>query len=515
MAGIQFTSASQPVSDKILNGGLNSTAGPFGLKEHESSDLQNVDFDKFGSLLKRNGYAGLNTASIAACQSDGLYWYEFDNSGTYASYALNVTSSKISKMDALDGTWDDISGVVSITSGNHCDFDTFNKKVFVTNGINAPFLWAGAGTARDSVVPTGLTSAKFVKQFNNYLFYANVVVSSGYYPTRIYWSALRDDTSWDTADWIEVAKDDGQEITGLKVLSDRLVIFKTRSIYNLYFTGDSDIPFILPGGGKSNSPVGCIAPFSIQEVENGLVFLSYDGLYYYDGMNSTKLSNNITNTLFGTNGYNSTYYSKAYSLVHKSKNRYWLTFTSSGETKHNRVVLWDYYNNAFSIYTGLAPSALATFYVSKVDERPYFCDYKGYTYRADNGTNDSPLWVATAIDSYYYTNWKAYDDLCDQKGIPHIYIYFQNSNAVLTFAYSYDFESKDQYTQTFSTATGISVYGTAVYGTGIYAGAGGGVERRDLIGRGRVVRFKFANSTLGETFRIDGFGTLPHLETNV
>jgi len=35
----------------------------------------------------------------------------------------------------------------------------------------------------------------------------------------------------------------------------------------------------------------------------------------------------------------------------------------------------------------------------------------------------------------------------------------------------------------------------------------------DLRGRGRVVRFKFSNNTLSETFQIDGFGQLPYLNT--
>jgi hypothetical protein len=517
MAGLNFTTGSVPVADKVFNGGLNSTAGPFGLKENESSDLQNVDFDKFGSLLKRNGYATLNTGSVAASPCDGLYWYEYDASGTTTRKAIYVCAGKIYRMDDLDGQWDDASGAVTITSSNMCDFETFLGKLFVTNNVDVPFELAGTGTAGVSAVPTGLTKAKFVKQFNNYLFYANVTVSSVVYKSRIYWSNIRDTATWGAANWIEVSKDDGQEITGLKVLSDRLVIYKQRSIYNLFFTGDADIPFILPGGGKSNSAVGCIAPFSIQEVENGHVFLAIDGVYYYDGLNSYKISNNITNTIMA---YNTSRFEKAASLVHKSKNRYWLSFTTAAGTQHNRVMVWDYYNNAWSLYAGgsssnqaLSCCAMCTFYVNGVTESPYFSDYAGYVYKGDYGTDDYPRNVSTAIDAYYYTNWRSYDDLCDQKGVPSVYIYYQIQNAVLTFAYSYDFESVDQYTQTMDTGGGTSVYDSSLYGVATYANQGGNCQRRDLTGRGRVVRFKFANGVSGETFRIDGFGALPHLET--
>lgn len=514
MAGITFTTKSVPVSDNALNGGLNSTSGPLNLGNNESSELQNVDFDKFGSVLKRNGYAVICTAGLFAGAStekcDGLYWAEFTTGGTITRVPVTSFGSILYKMDDVDGTWDNITGGATVTSGNAIDFEMYNTTLFMTNGVDAPFKWVTGDTATTSGIPTGLTKAKYVRQFNNYLFYANVVVGGVNYPTRIYFSGLRTPETFDSADWIEIAKDDGQEITGLKVLGDRLVVYKEKSIYNVYYTGDSDIPFILPGGGKSNSSVGCIAPFSIQEVENGHVFLSYDGIYWYDGMNSYKLSDRITATL---EEFSKSRLRYACSLVYKKKSQYWLSFSYSGQVEHNRIIVWDYFNNAFSIYTGMYPSAMTTFFVNGVDERPHFGDYDGFVYRADYTANDAIMNTATAVNAYYYTNWKHYDDLCDQKGIPHVYIYYQSSNSTLTFAYSFDFEDTDQYTQTFSISAGASVYGTAVYGTDTYSGAGGAVTRRDLIGRGRVARFKFANNTLGESFRIDGFGSMPHLES--
>lgn len=51
-----------PVSIVMLGGGLND--GTMTLKENESNDLQNVDFDKSGSIVKRAGYYYLNTSVI-------------------------------------------------------------------------------------------------------------------------------------------------------------------------------------------------------------------------------------------------------------------------------------------------------------------------------------------------------------------------------------------------------------------------------------------------------------------
>lgn len=512
MAGGNFTSPSQPQNSIKLSGGVNSTAGPFGVDDSESTDLQNIDFNKFGSIIKRNGYAALNTVALQGSPAiDSLHWYEAVISGSQVRYAMVTAGTNLYKMDSLSGTWDNITGNCTLTAGNHADSENWLNEAYFTNGLNVPVKWSGTGNGTTVPQPTSVTKPKYIKQFNNYMFIGNVVVSGTAQTSRIYWSDLKSTTTWTSTNFIDISKDDGQQITGLRVLSDKLVVFKERSIYNVTFTGDVDLPFILPGGGKSNSNVGCVAPFSIQEVENGLVFLSLDGFYFYDGNNSYKISDRINTTLLG---YNITRFNQAVSCKQLSKSRYFCALTGPSATTNNKVIVWDWFNNAFSIYSGMAPSSMATFYVSGLDERPHFGDYSGFAYRMDSGSNDNPLNVATAINAYYYTNWKTFGDIVDQKGIPNVVIYYQNSNSVLTFSYSYDFETTDHYAQTLSLATSTAVYGTAVYGTDTYANAGGAGIRQDLDGRGRVVRYKFSNSTLSETFQIDGIGSFPHLETN-
>jgi hypothetical protein len=511
----RYTTPAVTFSDVNFGGGLNSTGGPLSLKNNESPDLQNVDFNKFGSVLKRNGYTALNTSAITNDPDiDGLYWFELISSGAFTRMAVNVSDGKFWKMDDLDGTWDDATNGVTITAGNHVDFETFLNKLYFTNGEDPPLEWDGAGTSSlaTMTVPSGLTDAKYVREYNNYLFLGNVVVSGTHHKSRIYWSNIKDTSTWTATDFIDVAKDDGEEITGLKVLNDRLVIFKTRSIYILQFTGDADIPFVLPGGGKTNSAVGCLAPFSIQALENGLVFMSHDGFYLFDGNNSYKISERISTTV---DSFTKTSLVNARSLVQKDKNRYWCSLTSSGQSENDRVLVWDYFLNSWSIYVGMAPSAMATFYVNGVEERPYFGDYAGFVYRGDTGTDDHPLNVETAINAYYYTNWRPFGDLIDKKAIPQVTIFYQVSESVLTFAYTYDFENGDEYTQTFSLSGGGDVYGTGAYGTATYATEGGRVVRRDLDGSGRVIRYKFENSTVNETFQIDGLGHLAYLLTNV
>lgn len=586
-----YAKLSNPEGDINFNGGLNSAGGNLSLQDNESSDLLNVDFNFLGSVLKRNGYTALNTSAISASPaSDGLWWYESNQSGTLTYYLISVTGGKIYYMTGFDGTWHDITGSVSITAGSFCSFKNFFNVVYITNGTDAPFQWTGSGnattipallvnsytftvsgittsptvgatytnsaitftvsgtslsgsagsiagtiiatgsgvpSASGTLVKTGgtgdanitftlfgvdvnITKAKYVEAYNNYIFLANVSVGSTTYPTRIYWSNLQDPTTFLTTSFIEVSINDGQQITGMKVLGDNLIIFKTRSIYVVSFTGDPDIPFILQGGGKSNSDVGCVAPFSIQEVTNGLVFMSFDGLYYFDGSNSTKMSDRINPTILALN---STRLSQIRSMVQHNKHRYLMSVPSSSSSTNDTVITWDWYLNAFSVYSGINAASMCTTFTSGYQENIYFGDYSGFYYKMDTGTDDYPLNVQTAINGYYYTNWKPFSDIIDEKVVLHVVIYYQSNNAVLTFSYSYDFNTADTYSQTLSTGGSTDVYGTGLYGIATYAGTGGAQQRLDLDGRGRVVRFKFSNNNMSETFRIDGLGELPNIET--
>lgn len=507
MSGLDYTSRSAPYGVVKNTGGLNSTFSSLNVGDNESTDCLNIDYDKFGSIIKRSGYSTLNSVAFNSSATwNSLFWFEL-SSGT--NYLIGTCGNKLAKMDGLDGTWDDITDTLTITAGNNNQWTwtSFLDTAIGTNGVDLPAQWTGTGNGTAASVPTGLTKAKFVENWNRFVFYANVTVSGTAHPTRIYYSDIDSVSSWNSASFRDMNKNDGQDITGIKKLGDRLVIYKERSIWIAQFTGDSDIPFVFT---PTPSSVGCVSGYSIQEVENGHIFLSYDGYYYFDGVNSFKISDRITNTL--STSLEPSRFQYSASCYQRTKNRYWGSHAIAAGSTNSRVITWDSANNAFGLYKGHNASCFATVFTGG-EERVYFGDYSGFVYRADTGSNDNPLGVATAIPAYYYTKWFNYDDLIDKKGVPIVTVYYQIANGTLTFSYSYDFDNGDQYSQTFSMSTSSALYGSAIYDTDTYASTGGAVVRRDLIGRGRVIRLKFENNNLSETMQVDGFGMLPHLET--
>lgn len=498
-----------------FTGGLNSTAGPLGLSNQESSKIQNIDFDKFGSILKRSGYTAANTVALnSSARITGLHFLELS---TGSRYLVAIAGSKAYQWDAssISGAPTDITGAVTITAGNLCDSTTFRDNALFTNGTDLPFKWSGTGNLALMTVPTSLTASKYVKTFQNYTDFANVTVGGVNYRSRDQYSNINQIGTWTDSDFVDVSRDDGQTITGKRILGDKEVLFKDRSIWVKQFTGDADVPFQY---SPTNSSVGCVAPFSIQNTDNGIVFLSWDGLYFFDGFNSYKISDRLNSTF--ANDLATGQFRNAVSMYQHTKNRYWLAIASNGSSQNDTVITWTKSQttvptDAFSIYKGISASAMCVAYPDGVTEVPYFGDYSGFVYKADTGLDDYPLNVRTAINAYYYTNWISFDDICDQKATLSVYPYYQNNDATLTFTYAYDLNDQDQYTQTFSTSSGGSLWDVFLWDVGTWAGGIGGVTRRDIDGRGRVIRFGFKNSTLGEAFRVDGLGALTYLDTHV
>lgn len=444
----------------------------------------------------------------------GLQDYELSSGSKYLVAVVGPTVYQWNS-SSINGQPTDITGNITVTPENLISSAVFRDTCLFTNGVDPPFQWNGTGNCSLMTVPTDLTAAKFLAIFQNYTFFANVTVDGTDYRSRVQYSNINSISTWTDFDFVDVSRDDGQMITGIKVLGDKLVIFKDRTIWVAQFTGDADIPFQF---SQTNASVGCVSHFSIQEVDNGLVFLSWDGLYFFDGFNAYKISDRLNFTFHDELA--TLQFPNAVSMYQHTKNRYWLGIASNGSSTNDTVITWTKANtttqtDAFSVYKGLSSSAMQIVYPDGITEVPYFGDYSGYVYKADTGVDDYPLGIQTSIDAYYYTNWISFDDLCDQKGTLSTYIYYQNNTATLTFVYAYDLNDQDQNIQTFSMSTGGAIWDTATWDSDVWAGGSASLTRRDIDGRGRLIRFAFKNNNLSEAFRIDGIGTLTYLETNV
>jgi len=527
LSSVCFADEFQEFDYKSNNGGLNTKSSPLFLKDNESPDCQNVYFDTDGAIIKRNGSVQI-TPEHQIIPPDFSATPEHTITGVYYYYKKDATDylvftegPAVYKIDDIEGTPEHITGdhfigPYALNTNGLYDFETYLDTVIATDGEDPPWKWTGTGsitplggpiddnTGVRPNVPYGLTTAKYVCLFKDRLFLANVTVSSTTYPSRVYFSAIGSISNWSATDFININTNDGQIITGMEVLGDRLVIFKTNSIYNVFYTGSTDVPFYVQ---KSDSDVGCISGYSIQNIKNNLIFLSADGIYAYDGVSSIKLSDRITPTL---QNYNESRYQYAVSANYRPKNQYWITMTTSSGTTNSEVIIWDYYHNAFTKYKGLPISSLALVFTSNGD-RLYSGGYEGNLDRQDYGTSDggTSQTNGNAIDAYYWTKWFDWNSLAIKKRPMYLYLFTEASgNWNLTTSYVYDLKSGVYKSVANSLFGGGAIVGTAVVGTSVVGESGTLTHRIDLQGQGGFARFKFSNPNVNQYFRIDGFSVL-------
>lgn len=488
------------------NGGLNTSSSPLQVKNNESSDLFNIDLTPFGSLIKRNGYTQLNTSAVnSGARWTGLYDY-VQKDGTH--FLVGTAGDKFFKMESLDGAFDDITGGLTITAGSLADFATFKNTVLVTNGEDPPFQWAGTGNATAMTVPTGLTKAKFIAVFSGFTILANVTVSGTDHPSRFYWSNIDDIGTWTPTDFVNIDADNGQAITGLEILGTRLVFYKDQTVYNTLFTGDSTIPFLTQ---KSDSSVGAVSGFSIQNVENIQVFSSHDGIYIYDGVQAKHISDRI-NTEFDS--YNKNLFTSVTSALYRTLNQVWFAYATSSVSSTDRIIIWDYQHNAWLRHKGILASVMARVFTDDGVERLYFGDYDGFVYQADDGTDDNPSGAATAIESYYVTKWFDFGDTAFEKRAPNLYLYLNEvGDFDLSVSIARNFQTGTFETLAISMFQSGGIVGTAKVGVDTIGGQDGLVRNVAWPSpiTGQFIRYRFENSQINEPYEI--FGWRPQVQS--
>ncbi len=489
-----FTATGHAATDLLMdnvlqfNCGLNSNSSPFALKPCELTEAQNVNFTLDGSVQRRDGNAKLASAAFNTTNPQGLYDF-IQQDGSQDTVA--IANGEIDHMDALDGTFHDITGV-------------YKNELLCTDieSTDGTWQWVGgtdggqAAVDWDTDFATGgsIENAKYIAVYHNYVILANAEDNGGTdYPARFYWSDLNDPDTWRTTQFIDLRPDDQcGGIGGMEVLGDRLVIFKERcGVFNILFTGDSDLPFVVQ---NSLCNLGTDSGYTIQEARNALIFYTRNipGIYTYDGLVCKKATDRITPTIIG---FDETTSSTMVAGIHPPLNQYWLSLRNAGSSENDRIIVWDFVNNAFSVHTGIEAGFMET--VNKSGEfKLYTLDNNGFVLEQDTGNSDVFEGTAsTTIDASIKTAWFPMQAPALTKGMYHTMVYHKLSGAYsVNFGYAFDFEDADQYSTSFSVSQGGTTW-DFVWNQAEWASSGGGyVTRIDMTGAGAFLRYHIHNN---------------------
>lgn len=240
--------------------------------------------------------------------------------------------------------------------------------------------------------------ANLIVYFKNRLWAAGILGQ----PNLIRWSGSATDGAYNV--WPEQSQaplstaKDNSEITAIAPLADNLVIFKKNSIWQMVDNGISDTgpqlalyePRLVVAG------VGTVAQATVQAVEGGLIFLSEDGFYFYDGTpNIKRISDPIQSYIEQINPSRTPY---AQAVVWRTKHYYLCAVSVGAESSSNNYVFaYDYEQQAWWVWDGWDVQCWYQVDGVGLKEELYYLDRFGRGYQLGYGATDNGTPIETEI----------------------------------------------------------------------------------------------------------------------
>jgi hypothetical protein len=171
-----------------------------------------------------------------------------------------------------------------------------------------------------------------------------------------------------------------QKVTGLKEQLTTLPVFTENSLERLTGFDEDNFEF-----KNAYSNEGCTAPRSLVNCKNLLVYLAFDGIYYFDGTVGKHLSKQLSEYVI--DNLNFTY--RSLSVGFFWKDRYYLSYPKGSSTVPNETVFFDFDNHTTGIDNyGFSCYAIA----DKGGDTPTLyagSNTEGQVYKLFNGLSDN------------------------------------------------------------------------------------------------------------------------------
>jgi len=485
------TRQSTEISFANFGGGRASVKNPTTLTLNEASDLDNVVIKPSGAGFRsRDGNTEFNATAMVSGSTPvtGLGYFKDTSS---SEWLMAVAGTKLYKSDSLDGTMDDITGAVTITSGqnNLWDIFTFNDlSIGVGGAPDAPFKWDGTGNgaALGGSPPSGETGLAW----NNRVWIASTSTN----PSVIYWSVLADPEDWsgDGSGNATVNKDDGEPITAIEpVNSNILLVFKKNSTHQL--VGRS-APFSVFSLFQNT---GCVGKHAVVSVDGLVYFVTPRGHMIitdgneiidekvlpslssaddvWDGLNRSRLK------------YIQGFRYKGYDFDHIV----WMASNGSSTT-NNYAVVWDILNKCWLTHSTGHP---ANARVVTGDNVPYIGAYDGKIYKMYvDGTHADASDSGANVAWYWRSDWFTSDSLQKIAQIQRVNIAYETqASGSMTLGYGYDFV-KNSRSKTFSIEEKGDTWDESYWDTAIWGGFSDIIKPNFIVGRGNVFNVQFSGS---------------------
>ena len=394
---------------KDFTGGLNTRDDPTDIADNQTPDCQNMFPYEPPAIKKRLGYE-VTGSSMANAPVLGLT--QFKNEAGNEFLVASCSGSDY-YLHSVSG-WTSITG--GYTSGRPVSYAMYNNLLSRANGAERVCRYSYTAASGWAVTtPTGVPSgasgapiAQWLTIHKERVFAANDPATS--YKSRVQFAAYADPTHWQVNNFVNVKPSDGQEATGIKAHNDILYVFKERAIHALQggfasspATGDVSADEYTVAGASDQ--IGSVGQRTIDHHENVLIFLSYGGVYTFDGSTLTLISDVIKPDLLDLDRDD-----LDASVGCVARGRYYLA-TRTGDVAYNDVVyVYDFNTQGWWKHTNMY---FASLHYDAEADRLYGGDsrsaapYGGYVYELDIGTSDPVLLYKQIATCEVAENWRS------------------------------------------------------------------------------------------------------------
>jgi len=378
--------------------------------------------------------------------------------------ACDIYIDDIQFVDVFDSTLAYDADSTDLPSFDYIRKNTEEEPWWIfTNGVDAIKKWDksddGNGVIENLITsyPSGVTAllATELVEFKGHLLLFDVSEDGDRYPQRVRWSdtAVPDDFVNGNASFVDLGGADWIKAT-VKFKGDYLVVFKDRSIWVGYATGDSDIFQF----DQKVTGAGCAAAKTVESLGDELIFLGWDDVYVFNGIDYESIGGNIQKELFDT--MNPEAIDKCFGVIVEEQKEYWLFVPSTDSDYCDTAWVFNYDLNKWTKHT-FADSLSSFGYYEKqaqltvgdlagtIGEQTWrfgdrtilkaapttlFGDINGYIYEYDRLINNDD---GTTIDGWFSTKDFIFTQLMERMRLLRMDVYF-SGGGTLDVAYSTD-----------------------------------------------------------------------------
>ncbi len=384
------------IREALMPKGYNDKVPPEYVTEGFLVDAQNAIITD-EKISKRSGFslAGNDTGDMPILGMQGVT--TSDGIKRMFHFHSKIDNTAIQIWETTNGTlWNILNENLLLGAGNQVNCVVAQDKIICFDGISQPVvITPGNPTTVASATDANFPHGAFGIWFHNFLF----VGGDDNYPNRLYWSDLEEplDFTNGVTGYVDINPNDGDRIIGLNNLKDELLIFKRNRIWSLGGFGTTQ--FTLDDVNENISGFGAVSHRSIVNVGNDVLYMSdVGGEPEFRSVNRTRY-NTIVEGGTISDPINGSMRTLEKTQLHQVASefdgrRVYFSCPSSGNTRNDRIFVYDTVNKGYVRWTGMHASCFAKMDFSGIIQI-YFGnaldDSKIYVFDDSNNDDGQPI----------------------------------------------------------------------------------------------------------------------------